>query len=72
VQQLYGWDLCEQMQMSILQTSEPGSSHIQARKRDTINVGLTSSESRYKIRPDFKGSISPSWLKGSPKWLALI
>lgn len=43
VEQLYGWDLCDQMQMSILQTSELGSSHIQARKGDAINVGLTSS-----------------------------
>lgn len=43
VEQLYGWDLCDQMQMSILQTYELGSSHIQARKGDAINVGLTSS-----------------------------
>lgn len=58
--------------MSILQTSEPGSSHIQARKRDAINVELTSSKRRYKIRPDFNGSISPSWLKEDLKQPALI
>lgn len=32
VEQLCGWDLCDQTHMSILQTSEPGSSHIQVEK----------------------------------------